>query len=54
MLGEVAGPLGAARQTFSCGPSLLVEAAATAPVQLGTTPQPDLHRALIPGTMAPG
>ncbi len=38
MLGEVAGPLGAQPQTFICGPTLLVEAAANGLVQIGISP----------------
>ncbi|HKP51148.1 MAG TPA: ferredoxin reductase [Chloroflexia bacterium] len=38
MLGEVAGPLGAQAQTFICGPTLLVEAAANGLVQMGISP----------------
>jgi ferredoxin-NADP reductase len=39
MLGEVAGPLGRAPQTFICGPTLLVEAVADGLVQLGVATQ---------------
>lgn len=38
MLGEVVQPLGQAPQTFICGPTLLVEAAANGLVQLGVKP----------------
>ena len=38
MLREVAGPLGAALQTFICGPTLLVEAVANGLAQLGIAP----------------
>ncbi|MFL5731607.1 MAG: ferredoxin reductase [Chloroflexia bacterium] len=39
MLGEVAGPLGRAPQTFICGPTLLVEAVADGLVRLGVASQ---------------
>jgi ferredoxin-NADP reductase len=38
MLREVAAPLGSAPQTFICGPTLLVEAAANNLVQIGMAP----------------
>ena len=38
MLAEVASPLGTATQTFICGPTLLVEAAANGLVQAGIAP----------------
>jgi ferredoxin-NADP reductase len=38
MLREVAGPLGAAPQTFICGPTLLVEGAANSLVRIGVAP----------------
>lgn len=38
MLGEVVKPLGNATQVFICGPTLLVEAAASGLVQLGVPP----------------
>jgi ferredoxin-NADP reductase len=38
MLAEVAGPLGKSPQTFICGPTLLVEAAADGLVKAGVQP----------------